>query len=68
MTDGERLVWAASYAAVFTRGSDAVTAAREATLAVTQLRTAATRRSDDGRFLIREFDERDFVDEMVHAP
>ena len=65
MTDGERLVWATSYALAFDRGGDALIAARTAALAIVQLRAAAARRSPDGNFTI---DERDFLDEIVSAP
>lgn len=68
MTDGERLVWAASYALTLDRGGDAVTAARTAASAIAQLREASVRRSADGNFVIFEIDERDFLDEIVTAP
>jgi hypothetical protein len=68
VTDGERLVWAASYAIAIDRGSDAVVAARTAALAIAKLREAAVRRSPDGHFVIAEIDERHFLDEMVSAP
>jgi hypothetical protein len=68
MTDGERLVWAASYAIALDRGTDAVVAAQTATLAIIQLRTAANRRTPDGNFVIAQIDERDFIDEIVSAP
>lgn len=68
MTDGERLVWAVSYALAFELDGDAVAAARVATLAITELRGAAVRREPDGAFVISQIDERDFVDEMTRAP
>ena len=68
MTDGERLVWASSYAIAYDRGGDSVAAARVAASAITQLREAAFRRSPDGNFVIVAVDERDFLDEMVTAP
>lgn len=68
MTDGERLVWAASYAFALDRLGDSVDAVRAATLAITQLREAAIRRASDGSYVISQIDERDFVDEMVSAP
>lgn len=68
MTDGERLVWASSYALVFDRGGDAIVAARTAALAVAQLREALARRSPDGNFVIFMGDERDFLDEIVSVP
>ena len=68
MTDGERLVWASSYAITFDRGGDAVIAARTAALAVAQLREALVRRAPDGNFVIFERDERDFLDEIVSVP
>jgi len=68
MTDGERLVWAASYAIVLDRGGDAVVAARTAALAVAQLREVAQRKLPDGQLAISEIDERDFLDEIVSVP
>ena len=68
MTDGERLVWATSYAIAFDRGGDSIAAAKAAALAIAQLREAAVRRSPDGLFTISEIDERDFLDEIVSAP
>lgn len=68
MTDGERLVWAASYALAFDRLGDAPSAVHAATQATMQLRAAASSRQTDGRLAIREIDERDFLDEMVLAP
>ncbi len=68
MTDGERLVWAASYAVAYDRANDAVFAVRAATRAVVELRDAPTRRFADGSFVISDADEREFLDEMVSAP
>jgi len=68
MTDGERLVWATSYAIALDRGSDAVVATRTAALAVAQLREVAHRKLPDGSFAISEIDERDFLDEIVSVP
>jgi hypothetical protein len=68
VTDGERLVWAASYAIALDRGNDPVVAARTAALAVAQLREAATRRLPEGKLAPAEIDERDFLDEMVNTP
>ena len=68
MTDGERLVWAASYALVFSSVGDSVAATRAATDAIMQLREAAVRRSANGGFVISQIDERDFLDEIVSAP
>ncbi len=68
MTDGERLVWAASYALAYDRGGDSVAAARVAASAVAQLREAVLRRMPDGNFAIAQLDERYFLDEMVNAP
>lgn len=68
MTDGERLVWAASYALALERLGDAVAAVSAATHAIVELREAATRRGPGGGFAIAQIDERDFVDEIVTAP
>lgn len=68
MTDGERLVWATSYALALERAGDSIAAVRTATSAVTQLREVAVRRVSGGNFAISQVDERDFVDEMVTAP
>ena len=68
MTDGERLVWATSYALAFERGGDSVVAVRSATLAIMELRDAAVRRTFGGGPVISQIDERDFVDEIVSAP
>ncbi len=68
MTDGERLVWAASYALALERLGDAVAAVSAATHAIIELRTAATQRTPSGGYAITQIDERDFVDEIVTAP
>ena len=68
MTDGERLVWAASYAIVLDRAGDPLVAARTAALAVSQLREVAYRKMSDGKLAISEIDERDFLDEIVSVP
>lgn len=68
MTDGERLVWATSYALALVRGDDAVGAVRAATSAVLHLREVVVRRSPEGGYTISQVDERDFVDEIVTAP
>lgn len=68
MTDGERLVWAASYALAFASDGDSVVAVRVATRAITQLREASVQRLPGGTYAISQIDERDFVDEMVTAP
>ena len=68
MTDGERLVWASSYAIVLDRGGDALVAARTAALAVAKLREAAHQKLPDGQLAISEIDERDFLDEIVSIP
>ena len=41
MTDGERLVWATTYALVFDRDRDATNASRAAATAIEQLRETA---------------------------
>ena len=63
MTDGERLVWATTYALVFDRDGDSIGAARSAARAVEQLREAAQR-----KFPGSQIDERDFLDEIVNIP
>lgn len=68
MTDGERLVWAASYALAFDRSSDSVLASRAAACAVEQLREAAQRRLPGGKLAVAQIDERDFLDEIVSVP
>lgn len=67
MTDGERLVWAVSYAIAFDRGGDSVFAVQAAARAVIELRAAATRKVE-GSYAISQIDERDFLDEMVNVP
>jgi hypothetical protein len=68
VTDGERLVWAASFARALDREGDGVAAARVAAHAIAHLREAALRRSPGGTFAISQIDERDFIDEIVSAP
>ncbi len=68
MTDGERLVWAASFALALERLGDSVGAARTAAFAVTSLREAATRKAPSGGYVIAQIDERDFLDEIVNVP
>ncbi len=67
MTDGERLVWATTYALVFDRGDDSIIAARAAARAVEQLRDAAQRKFPGGQHAL-QIDERDFLDEIVSVP
>jgi len=66
VTDGERLVWATTYALVFDRDGDSVNAARAAARAVVQLREAAQRMLRGPQAL--PIDERDFLDEIVSVP
>lgn len=68
MTDGERLVWAASYALALERVGDAIAATRAAAEAVMQLRDASQRKLPGGDLVITQIDERDFLDEIVNAP
>ena len=65
MTDGERLVWATTYALVFDRNGDSINAARAAARAVAQLREATPHMLSGGQLQI---DERDFLDEIVSIP
>jgi hypothetical protein len=67
VTDGERLVWATTYALVFDRDGDSTIAARSATLAVEQLREAAQRKLPGGKYAL-QIDARDFLDEIVSVP
>ena len=67
MTDGERLVWAASYALVFDRNGDAMSAARAAARAVEQLREAAKQKLPGGHRAL-QLEELDFLDEIVSIP
>jgi hypothetical protein len=67
MTDGERLVWATTYALVFDRGGDSIVAARAAARAVEQLREAAQCKLPGGHYAL-QIDERDFIDEIVSVP
>jgi len=68
VTDGERLVWAASFAIVLERGGDAVVAVRSAARSIEQLREASQQRLPDGTPTIAQIDERDFLDEIVSVP
>lgn len=64
MTDGERLVWATTYALALDRGSGALAAVHVAAIAVMQLREAAEQRlAADGNE-----HEKSFLDEMVNIP
>ena len=67
MTDGERLVWATTYALVFDRDGDSIGAARAAARAVEQLREVAQRKLPGGQHPL-QIDERDFLDEIVSVP
>ena len=67
MTDGERLVWATTYALVFDRDDDSISAARAAARAVEQLREAAQQKLPGGQYAL-QIDERDFIDEIVSVP
>lgn len=66
MTDGERLVWATTFALVLDRDGNADNAARAAARAVEQLREAAKRLLKGPQAL--QIDERDFLDEIVSVP
>lgn len=68
MTDGERLVWATTFALVFDRSGDPVVAACAAARAVEQLREAPQLKLPDGEFAISQIDDRDFLDEIVNLP
>ena len=68
MTDGERLVWATTYALVFDRSGDAVLATRSAAYAVEQLRGAAQRELSCGALTTAQIDARGFLDEIVSVP
>ena len=68
MTDGERLVWAATYALFFESTGDSVASARAASRAVTALREAAVRRTAGGDFVLCGIEERGFIDEIVNVP
>lgn len=67
MTDGERLVWATTYALVFDRDDDSISAVRAAARAIEQLREVAQRQLPDGKHVL-QIDERDFLDEIVSVP
>jgi alpha-D-ribose 1-methylphosphonate 5-triphosphate synthase subunit PhnI len=68
VTDGERIVWGASYALALERTGDSVVAALTAARAVEQLREAPHRRLPDGTLAISQIDDRDFLDEIVSIP
>jgi hypothetical protein len=68
MTDGERLVWATTYALVFDRSGDAVLAARSAAFAVESLRLAGQQKLPTGAPALSQIDARDFLDEIVSVP
>lgn len=68
MTDGERLVWATSYALSLARCGDARVATRAATTAVVQLRETATSRGAATGRSAEELDEHLFLDEIVNVP
>lgn len=63
MTDGERLVWAASFARCVGVGNDGCTAARVASRSVLTMRDVSKQRD-----VSWSTDEREFLDEMVEAP
>ena len=67
MTDGERLVWATTYALVFDRDGDSIGAARAAAHAVEQLREATQQKLPGGQYAL-QIDARDFLDEIVSVP
>ena len=67
MTDGERLVWSTTYALVFDRDGDSISASRAAARAVEQLREAGQRKLPGGQHALL-LDERDFLDEIVSVP
>jgi hypothetical protein len=68
MTDGERLVWATTYALALDRSGDSVAAVRAAAQAVTQLRAEALRKFSGRELAAEQIDERDFLDEIVSVP
>jgi hypothetical protein len=68
VTDGERLVWATTYALVFDRNGDSIAAARAAARAVEQLREAAQQKPPSGGQHVLQIDERDYLDEIVSIP
>ena len=67
MTDGERLVWATTYALAFDRSGDSTAAARAAARAVDELREAAQCKLPGGNHAL-QIDERDLLDEIVMVP
>ncbi len=62
MTDGERLVWSATFALTFDREHDAIKAARAAACAVAALGEAVS------PSVYYTPDARDFLDEIVNTP
>jgi hypothetical protein len=68
MTDGERLVWATTYALVFDRSGDAVVATCAAARAVAELREVPVRKLPGGDLAISQIDDRIFLDEIVNLP
>lgn len=68
MTDGERLVWATSYAIVFDRSGDAINASSAAAHAVEKLREEAQRKLSNSELKPAQIDERDLLDEIVSVP
>ena len=67
MTDGERLVWATTYALVFDRTGDPIAATGAAARSVEQLREAGQRQLPEAQRIL-QLDERDFLDEIVNIP
>lgn len=67
VTDGERLVWAASFTRALDRAGDAVVAADVAARTIVKLREAAERRLPDGDYAV-PYDARHFLDEIVNVP
>ena len=67
VTDGERIVWATSYAIALDRNNDASLASQVASSAIVRLRETALRASD-GNLTTAEIDERLFIDEIVNVP
>lgn len=68
MTDGERLVWATTYALAFDRSGDSTISSRAAANAIEHLRSAAQRKLPSGELAIVHSDEREFLDEIVSVP
>jgi len=68
VTDGERLVWATTYALVFDRSGDSAAAVKVAASAVGELREASRSKLPGGELAVSQIDERDFLDEIVSVP